>query len=67
MTTLQDSTQLRLVITEKSEVARDIWRFEFRDPEGKNLPPFEAGSNLTVQVPNGAHRRHLFRYPAKQN
>ncbi|CAB3806974.1 Phthalate dioxygenase reductase [Paraburkholderia ultramafica] len=68
MATPQDDTQLRLVISEKNEVARDIWRFELRDPEGKSLPAFEAGSNLTVHVPNGARRRYsLCNAPAEQD
>lgn len=56
--TPQEDILLRLKISCKEEIARDIWRFELREPGGAELPPFEAGSNLTVQVPNGARRRY---------
>ncbi|GAB3626207.1 Phthalate dioxygenase reductase [Pandoraea terrae] len=49
---------LGLKIAEKERIARDIWRFELVDPLGAPLPPFEAGSNLTVLVPNGARRSY---------
>src|ERR1700741_4315430 len=57
MNTQQDGF-LRLKIAEKEKIARDIWRFELTDPQGGPLPPFEAGSNLTVVVPNGARRSY---------
>ncbi|WP_233837099.1 PDR/VanB family oxidoreductase [Paraburkholderia sp. ZP32-5] len=57
MDTQQDGF-LRLKIAEKEKIARDIWRFELTDPQGGPLPPFEAGSNLTVVVPNGARRSY---------
>ena len=49
---------LRLRIEKKDQVARDIWRFELSDPEGGTVPSFEAGSNLTVQIPNGMRRSY---------
>ncbi|WP_321967874.1 PDR/VanB family oxidoreductase [Burkholderia cepacia] len=57
MTTQEDGF-LRLKIAEKEKIARDIWRFVLTDPDGASLPPFEAGSNLTVEVPNGARRSY---------
>jgi phthalate 4,5-dioxygenase reductase subunit len=56
MDTPHDELPLHLIISQKEEIATDIWRFEFRDQTGADLPPFEAGSNLTVQVPSGARR-----------
>lgn len=49
--TTQESGFLRLKIAEKEKIARDIWRFELTHPEGALLPPFEAGSNLTLVAP----------------
>lgn len=49
---------LRLKITEKEKIARDIWRFELTDPQRAALAPFDAGSNVTVEVPNGARRSY---------
>ncbi|MFZ7338178.1 oxidoreductase, partial [Comamonas jiangduensis] len=46
--TTQESGFLRLKIAKKEKIARDIWRFELTHPEGAPLPPFEAGSNLTL-------------------
>src|ERR1700744_337930 len=58
MVTGQDDISLSLRIAGKQQVARDIWRFELRDPGGAELPEFRAGSNLTVQVPSGSRRRY---------
>jgi phthalate 4,5-dioxygenase reductase subunit len=56
--TYQEDSFLRLKIAGKEKIARDIWRFELTDPQGAPLPPFEAGANLTVVVPNGARRSY---------
>lgn len=56
--TTPDTGLLRLKIAQKEMIARDIWRFELTDPQGAPLPPFEAGSNLTVVVPNGMRRSY---------
>jgi len=58
MSTVQGDVLSSLKIATKEQVARDIWRFELRSPTGDDLPPFEAGSNLTVQGPGGARRRY---------
>ncbi|NRF88359.1 PDR/VanB family oxidoreductase [Burkholderia gladioli] len=58
MDTEQDEVRLQLRIARKELVARDIWRFEFRHPEGAALPDFDAGANLAVTVPGGARRRY---------
>jgi phthalate 4,5-dioxygenase reductase subunit len=57
MTTQEDGF-LQLKIAQKKRIARDIWYFELRDPSGGHVPPFEAGANLTVEVPNGARRSY---------
>jgi phthalate 4,5-dioxygenase reductase component len=57
MTTQEDGF-LQLKIARKNRIARDIWCFELTDPAGGSLPPFEAGANLTVEVPNGARRSY---------
>src|SRR5206468_1953148 len=38
--------------------ARYIHRFELRDPQGGDLPPFSAGAHLSVRVPNGELRKY---------
>lgn len=58
MSPVQDDVLSSLKITGKEQIARDIWRFELRDPNGVDLPGFRAGSNLTVQVPTGSRRRY---------
>ncbi|WP_415749335.1 PDR/VanB family oxidoreductase [Caballeronia sp. J97] len=47
-----------LVVTEKEDVAEGIFRFELRDPEGRELTPFTAGAHVTVRVPSGANRNY---------
>lgn len=58
MSSVQDDILSSLKVASKQQVARDIWRFELRSPAGDDLPPFDAGSNLTVQVPSGSRRRY---------
>ncbi len=48
----------KLLVASKSEIAKDIYLFEFRDPEGQTLPEFTAGSHLTVELPNGSRRNY---------
>lgn len=38
MTPLLEDGFLRLKITSKEKIARDIWRFELTDPQGAPLP-----------------------------
>ena len=47
-----------LNVVGKTQVATDIWCFELRHPQGRELPPFTAGSHLTVQTPAGARRNY---------
>ena len=47
-----------LRIQRKTCVAEHIYLFELVSPEGGELPPFEAGAHVTLETPNGAHRRY---------
>jgi phthalate 4,5-dioxygenase reductase subunit len=47
-----------LRVARKTALARDIWGFELRHPQGLALPAFSAGSHLTVQVPCGVRRNY---------
>jgi phthalate 4,5-dioxygenase reductase subunit len=47
-----------LRVTRAEPVARDIHLFEFRDPEGGELPAFTPGSHVTVKAPNGTLRKY---------
>ncbi len=47
-----------LKVVRKTAVAKDIFEFELRHPQGLPLPPFTAGAHLTVQVPGGARRNY---------
>lgn len=49
---------VNLRLTQKSEIAEDIWLFGLEHPEGGALPPFEAGAHLTVVTPSGARRNY---------
>lgn len=39
-----------VVLKRRTEMARDIARFEFESPDGKPLPPFEAGAHVDVII-----------------
>ena len=45
-------------VVHKTRVAKDIWRFDLQHADASPLPPFTAGSHLTVQVPGGARRNY---------
>jgi len=47
-----------LKVTHKRAVAEGIYLFELCHPDGGALPPFTAGSHLTVQVPSGVRRNY---------
>ena len=47
-----------LKVVRKTALAKDIFWFELRHPEGLALPPFTPGSHLTVEVPGGARRNY---------
>jgi phthalate 4,5-dioxygenase reductase subunit len=47
-----------LAVTKKTRVAEGIVSFELRDPGGRELTPFTAGSHVTVRVPSGANRNY---------
>jgi tetrachlorobenzoquinone reductase len=38
--------------------ARDTHLFEFRRPDGKPLPPYEAGAHIDLHLPNGLVRNY---------
>ncbi|HET8597924.1 MAG TPA: PDR/VanB family oxidoreductase [Castellaniella sp.] len=49
---------LRLRITRKEAIARDIHVFEFEAADGGPLPPFTPGAHLRLRAPNGALRKY---------
>lgn len=55
---LEDGKMLRLKVTETKPVAKDIQFFEFAAADGSDLPAFQAGAHVLVQVPNGLLRRY---------
>jgi phthalate 4,5-dioxygenase reductase subunit len=63
-----DPLPLELVIARAVDAAPGVRLFELRDPAGAPLPPFTAGSHLTVRVPNGERRKYsLCNDPAERD
>ena len=57
-------TMMALQIAGVSDAASGIRSFELVRQDGAQLPPFTAGSHVTVQAPNGALRKYsLCNYP----
>lgn len=59
--TLKDPTGTRtmsLQVQRKSAIAKDVFLFELRHPDGQPLPPFEAGAHVCVTTPSGLQRRY---------
>ena len=53
-----EAPSLRLRISDKAQIATDIFRVELVDPAGCDLPEFSAGAHLDVIVPSGAARKY---------
>jgi phthalate 4,5-dioxygenase reductase subunit len=49
---------MNLRVTRAEEIARDIYLYEFRAPDGRDLPEFTAGAHVTIRVPNGLLRKY---------
>ena len=47
-----------LRVSHAARVAREVYRFEFRDPAGAELPAFTAGAHVSVTAPNGSVRKY---------
>jgi len=47
-----------LVVTEKTEIAAGIFRFELRDPQRRELPMFTPGAHISVCTPSGVNRNY---------
>ena len=63
-----DDGILKLIVARKSQLADDIVLFELRSPSGDDLPPFTAGSHITVTAPSGQKRRYsLCNSPQERN
>ncbi|AET94328.1 ferredoxin (plasmid) [Burkholderia sp. YI23] len=59
---------LALTVTDKREIAEDIFLFELRDTGGATLPPFTAGAHVLVHTPAGIARRYsLCNDPAERD
>src|SRR5579862_1035576 len=59
---------LTLKVRHKSEIADGVFLFELAAPDGGELPPFTAGSHITVTAPSGQKRRYsLCNDPAERH
>lgn len=59
---------IRLRISRKEEIARDIHLFELRRADGGELPEFTAGAHITLKAPNGLIRKYaLANDPAERD
>jgi phthalate 4,5-dioxygenase reductase subunit len=57
-----------LWLTRKTQIADGIHEFEFRHPDGEDLPPFTAGAHIQMRVPNGLIRKYsLCNNPAERD
>jgi phthalate 4,5-dioxygenase reductase subunit len=53
----QVTPDMALRVTRAEPIAEGIHLFEFRRPDGGELPPFTAGAHIQVRVPNGLIRK----------
>ena len=55
---MNKSNALNLLVSEKREVAKDIFEFRFAAHDGLALPSFSPGSHIAVMTPSGANRQY---------
>src|SRR5206468_2269785 len=48
----------QLLVARAEPIADDIHRFEFRAPDGGDLPPFSPGAHVLVTSPGGLVRKY---------
>jgi phthalate 4,5-dioxygenase reductase subunit len=57
-----------LRVTRAEPIAREIYGFELRSPDGNPLAPFTAGAHVSVTAPNGSVRKYsLCNDPAERD
>lgn len=56
--TFKSFHHLTLRVTQLESFGRSIKRIVLRDPDGWELPPFEAGAHLDIRVPQGGVRQY---------
>ncbi len=47
-----------LIVREKAEIARDIFRFKLTRPDDGELAAFLAGAHIEMRAPNGARKKY---------
>ncbi len=47
-----------LEISDVTREAQDVIAITFRDPSGADLPPWEPGAHIEIQLPSGLHRQY---------
>jgi phthalate 4,5-dioxygenase reductase subunit len=52
------TASMTLTVQRKSTIAEGITLFELAYPDGRELPPFEAGAHIALTTPNGLLRRY---------
>jgi len=50
--------ELSLRVSRIDAEAKDVLRVELADPDGRELPPFDPGAHLAVQLPGGLQRHY---------
>ena len=55
---MNKSNELNLLVSEKREVAKDIFEYRFAAHDGLALPSFSPGSHIAVMTPSGANRQY---------
>jgi phthalate 4,5-dioxygenase reductase subunit len=68
MTDFVQPRPMALRVTRNEKIADGIHLLEFRDADGKTLPPFSAGAHIAIRVPNGELRKYsLCNSPAERD
>lgn len=58
MTLADEAPTMNLSVMRAEAIASEIQAFEFRRPDGADLPAFTAGAHITVTTPSGARRKY---------
>lgn len=66
--TSNDPGTLSLRVSDKREIASEVFMFELGNDDGAELPAFTAGAHITIALPNGETRKYsLTNDPAERS
>ena len=64
---MSELIKIKVVISKKIEIAKNIFLFEFQKEDQSELPEFSPGSHIVVKTPSGKSRKYSLCYLSSDN